>query len=369
MQGAKHWIRDLAVYEPGKPIEETARELGFDPEEVHKLASNENAIGPSPLAVIAMQSMAAKMHRYPDGGGYYLRRELARHLDVPAEGIVLGNGSNELIELLSHVFVGPGTEVVMSDRAFIVYKLTAAAYQGEAVVVPMKGYTHDLEAMLAAVTPRTRLVYISNPNNPTGTMVAPEAVERFMAAVPDDIAVVFDEAYVELAAPERCPDVLRYVREGRSVFILRTFSKAYGLAGLRIGYAVTTAAGAELLNRVRQPFNVNAMAQVAALAALADEAHLRRTRGMLVRGREYLMTEFTRMGLNFVPSEANFMLVETGNGRKVFQDLQSKRIIVRPMDGYGMPEMIRITIGTDEENRSVVRALEELLKQEGMGYS
>jgi len=364
MQTVKNWIRELAVYEPGKPIEETARELGFEPEEVVKLASNENALGPSPLAVQAMQAAAGQMHLYPDGGGFYLRRALAEHLDVPEDGIVLGNGSNELIVLLTHAFVAPGDEIVMSDRAFVVYQLAAAAYQGRTVRVPMAdGVTHDLDAMLRAITPRTRLVYISNPNNPTGTAVEPGAIARFMDAVPDDVVVVFDEAYVELMPPETRPDTLRYVREGRPVYVLRTFSKAYGLAGLRLGYALTTPDGAALLHRVRQPFNVNAMALAAALAALQDEDHLARTRAMLDEGRVYIETECRRMGLDVVPTTANFMLVRTGNGRQVFQALQARRVIVRPMDGYGIPEMIRVTIGTGDENRVFVRALEEVLNE------
>lgn len=361
---AKKWIPDLVAYEPGKPLEDVARELGLELDDIFKMASNENALGPSPLAIEAMRHSAAAMHIYPDGGAFALRRALADKLDVDADQIVLGNGSNELIVFLSHIFLEPGLNIVMSDKAFVIYKLAAALYQADSIVVPMKnGYTHDLEAMLAAITPATRLVYVGNPNNPTGTMVDPAEIENFMARVPDHVIVVFDEAYIELIEPEERPDTVRYPREGRNVLVLRSFSKGYGLAGLRVGYAVAPNDGTALINHVRQPFNVNAMAQAAAVAALADEEHLRSTRRMVRAGLKQISDGLNEIGIDFVDSKVNFLLIRTGRGREVFQALQRKGVIVRPMDGYGMPEMIRVTVGTAEQNERFIRSLRHVLDE------
>ncbi|MDP6490554.1 MAG: aminotransferase class I/II-fold pyridoxal phosphate-dependent enzyme, partial [Kiritimatiellia bacterium] len=236
---ANPWVQDLVVYEPGRPIEEVARELGFtNPGDIIKLASNENALGPSPLAVQAMRGAAETMHLYPDGGTFTLRQALAAHLDVDPAQILPGTGSNELIELLGHAFLGEGTNIVMSRQAFVVYRLVANAARAATIAVPMTDFRHDLMAMLDAITPETKIVFIANPNNPTGTMVSQAEIDRFMDAVPNDVIVCFDEAYVELLDPGQQPDVLQYVRAGRNVVVLRTFSKAYGLAGLRMGYAV-----------------------------------------------------------------------------------------------------------------------------------
>ncbi len=361
---ANPWIKSLSVYEPGKPIEEVARELGFDDiESIAKLASNENALGPSPKAVKAMVACAAQMHRYPDGGGYYLRQALARKLNTDMNSLVLGSGSNELIEMIAHVFLRKGLNLVMADRAFVVYRLVAAAEEASTIAVPMMkdGFTHDLGAMLKAITPRTRVVFIANPNNPTGTVVEPRAIDAFMDKVPDHVVTVFDEAYIELMAPDRQPDTLRYVREGRKVILLRTFSKAYGLAGLRIGYAVAAPVCADLLHRVRQPFNVNAMAQAAAIAALDDDAFVVRTRRMVRNGLAYFEKECRRAGLETVPSAANFFLVKVGQGREVFKALQLEKVIVRPMDGYGLPDYVRVTVGTASENAHCMKALLKVL--------
>lgn len=363
-QQANLWIQGLATYEPGRPIEEVARDLGFaSADEIIKLASNENALGPSPRAVRAIRQAAKRMHLYPDGGCFYLRRKLAERLQVDMNQVLIANGSNEAIELLAHVFLGPGLNIVMSEGAFIIYKLVAAMMQSDTIVAPMRNYTHDLEAMLRAITPQTRLVFIANPNNPTGTMVGQAEIDAFMERVPPHVVVVFDEAYVELLKPERQPDVLQYVRAGRHVFVLRTFSKTYGLAGLRVGYAIAPSEGIELLHRVRQPFNVNAMAQVAALAALDDDAFVRRTRAMVRRGLRYLERAFTKMGLDYVPSVTNFILVKVGRGREVFQKLMERKVIVRPMDGYGMPDHIRVTVGRQEENERLVAALKDVLRE------
>jgi len=365
---ARPAVAGLAIYEPGRPIEEVAREVGLDPAGIVKLASNENALGPSPMAVRAMKAAAPEMHRYPDGGAYHLRNALAAGLGVSPAHVLPGNGSNELIELLAEVFLEPGSNIVMADRAFVVYRLVAAARGAGVVDVPMRNHTHDLEAMLAAITPETRLVFIANPNNPTGTMVDGAAIDRFMAAVPDSAVVCFDEAYIELLPRELQPDVIRYVREGRSVVCLRTFSKTYGLAGLRIGYAVAPPECIELMNRVRQPFNVNSMALAAALAALADRDHVARTRAMVRDGLRQLESWLETRGVPYIPSVANFVMVKTGEGRKMFTQLMGEGVIVRPMDGYGYPDYVRVTVGTAPENDRFLSALDKLLAGQG-GHS
>jgi histidinol-phosphate aminotransferase len=339
-----------------------ARELGFDPADVIKLASNENALGPSPKALEAMRSVAAKMHLYPDGDTFYLRQALARKLGVPAGRIFFGHGSNEILALLGHIYLEKGANIVVSQAAFVVYKLVAALYEATTIEVPMRDFTHDLDAMRAAIDDRTRMVFVANPNNPTGTKVDNAALERFIASLPPQVVCVIDEAYIELVPPCDRPDTLAQVAAGRPVFVLRTFSKAYGLAGLRVGYAVASEEGIALLNRVRQPFNVNAMAQSAALAALDDDAFVERTRAMTLDGLAYLTGEFKRMGLVWVPSVANFILVKTGRGREVCAALQQRKVIVRPVDPYGLPDYIRVTVGTQAENEAFVRALEDVLR-------
>ena len=356
-------VEMLKVYEPGRPIEEVARELGFEnASEIDKLASNENALGPSPMAIEAMRVAAGRMHRYPDGGAYYLKRKLAARLDVKPENLLVGNGSNELLEFLGHVFVRPGDAVVVSECAFVVYRLVTAMFGGETIAVPMRGLTHDLDAMAEAITPRTRLVFVANPNNPTGTMVDEVSIHEFMARVPEHVVVCFDEAYIDLLPPEKQCDVLSYVRDGRPVVVLRTFSKAYGLAGLRIGYAVAPEDCTALLNRVRQPFNVNAMALAAAEAALDDEDHLAATRALVASELPFFETALREMDVEFVPSVANFFLARVGEGRACFEALQRRGVIVRPMDGYGLADYVRITIGTRAENERCVAALKQVLR-------
>jgi histidinol-phosphate aminotransferase len=364
---ANPWVSGLAVYEPGKPIDAVARELGFeDVLAIHKLASNENALGPSPLAVEALRAAAAQVHLYPDGGAYYLRQAIAAAHRLDPSQVLPVNGSNEALELIGHVFLDRRKGIVMSDHAFVVYRLVAMAARASVVSVPMRAFTHDLDAMLASIRPETRVVFVANPNNPTGTMVSGYAIDRFMDKVPCNVVVCFDEAYVELVDPLHQPDTLRYVREGRNVIVLRTFSKTYGLAGLRIGYAVAPEACISLLNRVRQPFNVNAPAMAAAMAALRDANHVRRTREMVRAGLEYLMSGFRAMDLEYVPSVANFILVKVGKGRNVFQALQAKGYIVRPMDGYGLCEYIRVTVGTRDQNEGFLRALGDVLERSEM---
>ena len=360
----KEWISDLRVYEPGKPIEEVARDLGFDDvAEIVKVASNENELGPSPMAVEAMQKMVTEMHRYPDGGAFYLKQKLATQLNMQPENLLFGCGSNELIVFLCHIFLEKGLNLVMGAEAFAVYFLAASLYEGETIRVPMPEHTHDLDAMLEAITPETRIVAVCNPNNPTGTMVTQEALDQFIEKLPDHVLAVFDEAYFEVMPEDKKPDVLKHIRAGKkNVLVLRTFSKGYGLAGLRIGYAIADPDLISSLNKVRQPFNVNALAQVAAMAALDDSVHLDKTREMVFQGLEFFERELPKLGIETVPSGANFILVKTGKGREVFQELQKQKVIVRPMDPYGLPDYIRITIGTFEQNRMVLEALKRILK-------
>ncbi len=358
---ANNGIADLMVYEPGRPIDEVARELGFkDPSEITKLASNENSLGPSPLALEAIAAHASQMHLYPDGGAYYLKEALAAKLNIKPQQLIIGSGSNEIIEFIGHAFLGAGTEVMMADRAFIVYKIIAAMFGAGFVSVPMQNLTHDLDAMLAAITPKTRVIFIANPNNPTGTTVSTEDIDAFMGKVPDNVIVCFDEAYVELLPEAEQPPTIEYVRQGRNVIVLRTFSKTYGLAGLRVGYAVAPEECINLLNRVRQPFNVNAMALIAAQAALADDDHVERTRTLITHGLQQFYTAFENMGLEYTPSSANFVLVKVGQGRQRFEELKKLGVITRPMDGYNLPDHIRITVGTKEENTRCIAALKKV---------
>ena len=356
-------VLNLVAYEPGKPVEELAREMGLKPSEIIKLASNENPLGPSPLAIQAMRETLERSHFYPDGGAWALRNAIAEKLGLERANVILGNGSNEIIEFIGHAFLKPGDEVVTAGHAFAVYSLMAQLFGAKTIEVPDPNFTHDLDAMLAAITPRTRQVFIANPNNPTGTLVGQEAIDRFMARVPDHVLVIFDEAYYEFL--DNPPDVLRFVRENRNVVVMRTFSKIQGLANLRIGYGLAPARIAEVLQKTRQPFNANGIAQAGALAGLADENHMRRTRELTNEGREYLEAEFAKMGLTFVPSAANFVLVHVGDGDAVFKALLRRGLIVRAMRSYKLPEWIRVSVGTMEQNRAFIENL-RLLDQEGL---
>ena len=355
-------LRDLAVYEPGKPIEETARELDVDPGEIIKLASNENPLGPSPKALVAMRDGLQSAQLYPDGGGFYLREALARKLNVAPENIILGNGSNEIIEFLAHAFLNRGDEVVASAHAFIAYKLIAALFGARTIETPSPDYEHDLEAMLNAITPKTRIIFIANPNNPTGTLISQIKIDKFISRLPENIVTVFDEAYFEFL--DDPPDALRYVREGRNVVVLRTFSKIHGLAGLRVGYGIAPRDLIAVLQKTRQPFNVGSIAQIGALAALSDDAHQRDTKRITDEGREYFHQQFAALRVRFVPGVANFVMVNVGDGAAVFKKLLAKKIIVRPLKGYNLPEWIRISVGTMEQNRKCIAALKEVLPQD-----
>src|SRR5437763_2350508 len=322
-------LREVDVYEPGKPIEETARELGMDPAAITKLASNENPLGPSPKAIEAMRAALLKSHLYPDGSGFYLCKAIAAKLGLAAEDIVLCNGSNEVLEFLGHAFLDAARqdEVIASEYAFVVYKLIATSFGVRMIEVPSPDYQQDLEAMLAAVTPKTRLIFVPNPNNPTGTLIPQRAIDNFMSRVPERIIVVFDEAYFEFFNDP--PDTLRFIRDGRNVVVLRTFSKIHGLAGLRIGYAIAPLELTEVLHKTRQPFNVNSIAQVGAIAALDDEAHSRETKRVVAEGRAYLPEEFCTMQIPFVPAAGNFVMVNVGDGCAVFQKLLQRKSILR----------------------------------------
>jgi histidinol-phosphate aminotransferase len=352
---AHPWLHDLVSYEPGKPIEDVARELGLKPQDIIKLASNENPLGPSPKALAAMRETLERSHFYPDGGGYYLREAIAKKFGFDRGSVMLGCGSNEIIEFIGKAFLNPGDEIVTARHAFVVYKLMATLFGATTVEVPDPNFAHDLDAMAAAITPRTKEVFIANPNNPTGTLLSQQEIDRFMAKVPDHVIVVFDEAYYEFL--ENPPDTLKFVREGRNVVVLRTFSKIQGLANLRIGYGLAKPELIEVLGKTRQPFNTNGIAQAGALAGLADDEHQTRTREITIQGRNFLQKEFAAMGLDYVPSFANFVLVCVHDGKAVFQALMKKGIIVRDMTSYGLPEWIRVSIGTMEQNE---RFLEEL---------
>lgn len=356
---AHPWLENLVAYDPGKPIDETARELGLEPSEIIKIASNENPLGPSPKAVEAMKEAAAGVHIYPDGGGYKLRTVIAEKFGLGRENVILGNGSNEIIELIGHGFLNPGDNVIAAEHAFVVYKLMATLFGAKTIEVPDPDFVHDLDAMAAAITPKTKKIFIANPNNPTGTMVGGDEIERFMEKVPDHVMVIFDEAYYEFL--KDAPDTMKYVREGRNVVIMRTFSKIQGLAGLRIGYGLTTPEIADVLQKCRQPFNTNSIAQAGAIAGLADEEHQQQTRDLNGEGLAFYHSAFEEMGLEYIPSVANFVLVKVGDGDAVFDAMLKRGVIIRAMRGYKLPEWVRISIGTMEQNYRCIETLKEAL--------
>lgn len=348
-------VRTQPVYEPGKPIDEVARELGLDPAGIIKLASNENPFGPSPKAIAAAQAALLQGELYPDGGCFVLRRKLAEVWGLKPEQFVIGNGSNELLELVGHAFLRPGDEVVMGNPAFVVYKLVTLLFGATPVEVPLVNHCHVLADLAAAITPRTRIVFVPSPNNPTGTANAEAELLAFARALPEHVVCVFDEAYAEYL--ETPPDLRPLIAEGRPVICLRTFSKIYGLAALRVGYGYASAEMAALLNRVRQPFNVNAIGQAAAVAALDDREFTDRCRRENRTGMAQLGEGFKRLGLEFVPSVGNFILVRVGDGSRVFDALQRRGVIVRPVKSYGLPEWVRVTVGTREQNERLLREM------------
>ncbi len=354
-------LQHLPVYQPGRPIEEVARELGLDPAGIIKLASNENPLGPSRLALAAMREAVKQVNLYPDGNAYYLKQKLAEKLGLTPASLILGNGSNEVIEMAGHALLSPAAEVVVSQYCFAVYPIVTALFGAKLVVVPAKNYGHDLDAMLAAITPATRIVFVANPNNPTGTTAGREELGRFVNAVPAHVLLALDEAYIEFL--DEVTDLLPEIRNGSrpNLLLMRTFSKIYGLAGIRIGYGIGHPDLIAALEKIRQPFNLNAVAQAGALAALDDLKHVEKTRRVNTRGLRLYTRTFRKLGLEFVSSLANFILVRVGDGQRVFRELQKLGVIVRPMGGYQLPEWIRISVGTTKENQRCLEALKTVL--------
>lgn len=353
-------VAALHPYEPGKPIEELERELGIT--DSVKLASNENPLGPSPSAVAAMRSAIDEVHRYPDGSCWAVCQKIAARHGVTADQIFMAGGSVEVLNLLAFLFLRPGLNAVFSEHAFAIYALATAAAGGHGRTVPMKdGFYFDLDAMAAAIDAQTRIVFLDNPTNPAGTIVKRQAWERFLAQVPEHVVIVADEAYFEFVRDSDYPDSLKYHHPNRMIVTMRTFSKIFGLAGVRVGYAIARADLVQLLHKVRQPFNVTSIAQAAVLAGMDDAGHVRRTLENNAEGLAYLEREFKRLGLPYVPSHANFILTEVGAGQSVFDRLLALGVIVRPMGGYGWPRHLRISVGLPEENRKLVAALERVI--------
>jgi len=357
---APDYIRRLKPYTPGKPIEELEREHGIAGS--IKLASNENPIGASPKALQAIAGALQNLHRYPDANGHYLRNRLAEKLNVPVNSIVLGNGSNEIIELLVRAFLEKGDEVIMPEPSFLMYEIMVQAGGGEPIKVGLKELVLDLEGMVSKISSRTRMVFVNNPNNPTGTIVSRDDFEAFLQQVPPDVIVVVDEAYIEFVRDKACPVGLNYLEGDKIVVTLRTFSKTYGLAGLRIGYGVMKQEMADLVNRVRQPFNTNLLGQIAALAALDDDAFLEETLSTVHKGLDFLYQEVEKLGLRYFPTEANFFLIDVKQDAKgVFERLLRHGVIVRSMAAYGYPEYVRVTVGLPQENQRFIDALKQVV--------
>lgn len=361
-------VQALSPYQPGKPIEELARELGLNPADIIKLASNENPLGPSETALAAARKALDELCLYPDGNGFDLKQALAKRLGVGMNQITLGNGSNDVLEIIARSFATPDTEVVYSQYAFAVYPLVTQAIGAKGVAVPAKEWGHDLDAMADAVNERTRLVFVANPNNPTGTVHTSDAIEAFLDRIPEQVLVVLDEAYCEYLTGEGYPDGVALLSRYPNLIVCRTFSKAWGLAALRVGYSVSSAAIADILNRVRQPFNVDSVALAAATAVLGDEAYLQRSREVNAAGLRQMTDGFDRMGLPYIPSAGNFVAVEVGEAAAgVYQALLARGVIVRPVAGYGMPRHLRVSVGLPEENERFLDALAEALVSAGEG--
>ncbi|HXA44913.1 MAG TPA: histidinol-phosphate transaminase [Candidatus Angelobacter sp.] len=355
------FLKTLPTYQPGRPIEEVARELNLPADSIIKVASNENPFGPSPLALAALQKAIAGVHLYPDGNAFYFKQKLATKLGVETSHLILGNGSNEIIEFVAHALLAPGADMVVSQYCFAIYPIVAKMFGANVITVPARDYGHDLPAMLHAVTPNTRIVFVANPNNPTGTLAPRETVIQFVNDVPDDVLLVMDEAYIEFL--EDPVDLVPLIRLGarKNLILMRTFSKVYGLAGLRVGYGIADAGLVAAFEKIRQPFNLNLLAQAAALAALDDDDHVKKTRANNFGGLQFFEAAFRRLELPFVPSSANFILVRVGNGQAVFDAMQKQGVIVRPMGGYQLPEWIRISVGTPQENLRSLVALQKSL--------
>lgn len=356
---ARSAIFSIQPYVPGKPIDEVKRELGID--DVIKLASNENPLGPSPLAREAVASRLDTLHLYPDSHCYEIKQKLSGIFGMAPETILIGNGSDELLKLLAETFLNPGEEVILPKPSFAEYEFVTRVMGGNCVPVNLSNFVLDLPAMLDAVTGRTKIIYLCNPNNPTGTIFRGDDLAAFMERVPEDVLVVFDEAYYEYVDSPDFVSGLRYVQEGRNVIVCRTFSKIYGLAALRIGYAFTNAEIAGAIHRVTEPFNVNGLAQIAAAAALDDQQHVRASRATNAQGKAFLYDCFQSMGLSYIPTQANFIFLDTGKDcRQVFHRLLQKGVIVRTGDVFGFPTFIRVTVGTLSENQRFIQALQQV---------
>ena len=355
-------VLSIRPYVAGKPIEETKRQLGL--KKVIKLASNENPFGASPKAIVAMKKCLNGVNRYPDSLGYYLKKRLARYFKFEAENFVLGNGSDELIDLLIKTLVEPDENIVTSEGTFLEYEIVASASDREVKKAPLRYFKYDLEAILKLVDKKTKLIFISNPNNPTGTYLTKYEVTEFLKALAQNVVVVFDEAYDTFIDVDDYPDSLAYLRRRKNVVVLKTFSKAYGLAGLRLGYLIADAELVHFMERVRQPFNVNILAQVAGLAAIEDKKFLKKTRRLTIQGKNFVYKELSSLGLGFLPSETNFILIDVGrDGMEVFKAMLKFGVIVRDMHAYGLKNFIRVTIGTQKENERFVRVLRKVLKE------
>ncbi|WP_303292136.1 histidinol-phosphate transaminase [Marinobacter sp. SS5-14b] len=361
-------VQALSPYQPGKPIEELARELGLNPAEIIKLASNENPLGPSEKALSAARKALDELCLYPDGNGFELKNALASRFGVGMDQITLGNGSNDVLEVIARCFVDTQSEVIFSQYAFAVYPIVTQAIGAKGLSVPAKDWGHDLDAMAAAISDRTKLIFIANPNNPTGTVHTAEAIEAFLAQVPERVLVVLDEAYCEYLTGDEFPDGIQLLNRYPNLIVCRTFSKAWGLAALRAGYSISSPAIADILNRVRQPFNVDSVALAAATAVLEDDAYLQRSREVNQAGLRQLAEGFDRMGLPYIPSFGNFIAVEVGEqSAGIYQALLSHGVIVRPVTGYGMPRHLRVSVGLPEENERFLDALAQSLVSAGQG--
>ncbi len=358
---APEYVRAIAPYQAGKPISELAREYGLDAQRIVKLASNENPLGMPESARAAILGEFAELSRYPDSNGFALKAAIAQRYEVPADWITLGNGSNDVLELAAHALLQPGSSAVYSQYSFAVYALATQETGARAIVVPARELGHDLDAMRAAIADDTRVVFIANPNNPTGTWAPRDEVEAFVASVPPDVVVVLDEAYDEYLEPAQRSDSIRRVSAHPNLIVCRTFSKAYGLAGLRVGFGIAQAQLTDLMNRVRQPFNVSSVAQAAALAVLDDRAFLQRSCELNRAGLQRLQAAFERMGLEYVPSYGNFVLVRVGDAGRVFEELLRAGVIVRPVGNYGLPEWLRVSVGLPEENEVFLHAFEQAM--------
>ncbi|WP_324831016.1 histidinol-phosphate transaminase [Pseudomonas saxonica] len=359
---AQPGVQQLSPYVPGKPVDELARELDIDPATIVKLASNENPLGASPKALAAIQGELAELTRYPDGNGFALKSLLSSQCGVQLDQVTLGNGSNDILELVARAYLAPGLNAVFSEHAFAVYPIVTQAVGADAHVVPAKDWGHDLQAMLKAIDNNTRVVFIANPNNPTGTWFDANALNEFLQDVPERVLVVLDEAYIEYAEGGELPDGLEFLSAYPNLLVSRTFSKAYGLAALRVGYALSSAVVADILNRVRQPFNVNSFALAAACAALQDADYLAESRRLNDAGMHQLQEGFRELGLGWIPSRGNFIALDFGQlAAPVYQGLLREGVIVRPVANYGMPNHLRITIGLPAENARLLEALAKAL--------